>query len=97
MSKLNNWFITFISRKKITHYNDYIQGLDLQLNGGEDGSGFGDDSGNISGRANGDVSVQYMLLQDGGFGNGSGGLNGSGAGDGLGDGGGGTNGRSVTG
>ena len=97
MSKLNNWFITFISRKKLIYYNDYIQGLYLQLNGNEDGSGFGDDSGNISGGVNGYVYVQYMLLQDGGRGNGSGSLNGSGAGDGLGVGGGGTNGRAVTG
>lgn len=97
MSKLNNWFITFISHKKIIYYDDYVQGLDLQLNGSEDGSGFGDNPGNISGGANDDVFVQYMLFQDGGHGNGRGSLNGSGAGDGLGDGGGGTNGRSVTG
>lgn len=35
MSKLNNWFITFISRKKLIYYDEYNQDIDnIQLCGG---------------------------------------------------------------
>ena len=79
MSKLNNWFITFISRKKLIYYGEYNQDIDnIQLCGGGNGFGCGDGYG----KENGEVFV-YMFDH---LANGSGALNGGGNGSGFGDG-----------
>ena len=83
MSKLNNWFITFTSHKKIIYYDEYNQDVDnIQLCGGGNGFGCGDGYG----KENGEVFVYMFDHLTDSLANGSGALNGDGNGSGFGDG-----------
>ena len=85
MSKLNNWFITFISRKKIICYDEYNQDMeDTQLCGVGNGYGCGDGYG----EENGEVFAYtfYPIINNfiSGCGSSHGDESGRGSGDGYG-------------
>ena len=82
-SKLNNWFITFTSHKKIIYYDEYNQDVESAwLCGG--GNGFGCGCG--YGRVNGEGFVYTFDHLTDSLANGSGALNGDGNGSGFGNG-----------
>ena len=87
-SKLNNWFITFISRKKkMIYYDEYNRDIDnIQLCGEGNGCGCGDGYGKVSGEVFSYEPDQYVDNHWVHCANGNGALNGDGFGDGRGDG-----------
>ena len=83
MSKLNNWFIIFVSYKKVIYYDEYNRDVEnTQLYGRGDGFGCGDGYG----KENGEIFVYMFDHLIDSLANGSGALNGDGNGSGFGDG-----------